>query len=160
MTLYCLCSGSVVVEGPRALPAAYKNISGFNKHPNPQSFGWFPYVEQSAPTYNAQTQYLQSGFEVIGQEVHQTWTIFPKPPAPVPSEVYASSAEMALFQAGLLTTVMAAIENHPYEPVRIYFRKAQKWQRYNPYVQSLGPELGLTEEQIDDLFRSAKTFDD
>jgi len=77
------------------------------------------------------------------------------PVEPFPAVVTAAQAKIALFNAGLLDQVKAVVAGYPYEVVRIFFSDAGVWERGNPYVQALGIEIGLTEEQMDDLFMSA-----
>lgn len=73
----------------------------------------------------------------------------------VPAAVSKAQAQMALLNAGLLDQLEAAIAAHPYRPVRIWYEGANVWERAHPYVSTLAPELGLTEEQIDALFIAA-----
>jgi len=77
------------------------------------------------------------------------------PPPSVPHSVTPGQATMALYKAGLLDQVRAAVAAHDLEEVRIWFSTATMWERYNPYVQAIGMELELSEEQIDDLFLAA-----
>lgn len=79
----------------------------------------------------------------------------PPTPAPFPSVVSAAQAKIALFKAGLLDQVKAVVAAHPYEIVRIWYGDANDWERGNPYVQALGAEIGLTAEQMDELFIAA-----
>lgn len=82
----------------------------------------------------------------------------PPTPAPVPAEVTMRQARLALLGAGLLTNVDAAINAMP-EPAksaaRIEWDYSSAVQRHNGFVAQLGPALGLTDAQIDDLFRAA-----
>lgn len=82
----------------------------------------------------------------------------PTQPAPVPAEVTMRQARLALLGAGLLTNVDAAINAMP-EPAksaaRIEWDYSSAVQRHNGFVAQLGPALGLTDAQIDDLFRAA-----
>lgn len=73
----------------------------------------------------------------------------------VPLMVSKAQAQMALFNAGLLDQLELVIAGHPYRPVRIWYESANMWERKNPYINLLGPELNLTDEQIDDLFIEA-----
>lgn len=73
----------------------------------------------------------------------------------VPVAVSKAQAQMALYNIGLLDDLEAAIAAHPYRPVRIWYDSANYWERANPYVSMLAPELGLTDEQIDALFVEA-----
>ncbi|KRB26338.1 hypothetical protein [Mesorhizobium sp. Root172] len=76
----------------------------------------------------------------------------------VPDRVSPAQAEIALFNfdnGGLLANVNAVIEAFPYEPVRIWWRKATYISRGHAYLQALAIEVGLTDEQVDDLFVAA-----
>lgn len=90
-------------------------------------------------------------------------SVIPAPqPAPVvPAEITMRQARLALLGAGLLASVGTAINAMP-EPqrsaARIEWDYSSAVQRHNGFVQSLGPALGLTESQIDDLFRVAVTL--
>lgn len=77
------------------------------------------------------------------------------PEVPQPTIVSASQAKIALYNAGLLEDVEAAVAVHPYEPVRIWYEAANEWHRGHAYVQALGLELGLTDDVIDGLFVAA-----
>ncbi len=85
----------------------------------------------------------------------------PPPPPPViepPFSVTSAQAKMALYSAGLYQQVKDAVANHPDEPVRIWFDNAGIWERNNIFVQAIGGTLGLSSEQIDDLFIAASKF--
>jgi len=79
----------------------------------------------------------------------------PDPLDLVPMEVTAAQAQVALYNAGLLELVEENIANHPYPPIRIWFRSATKWRRDNPYVLGMAAELGISDEQFLDLFTEA-----
>lgn len=78
--------------------------------------------------------------------------------AVVPALVSMAQAQIALLRAGLLDQVQAAIAAAP-DPdgaeLRIWWIKATICERANRFVISLGHKLGLTDAQIDDLFRNA-----
>lgn len=80
-------------------------------------------------------------------------------PLPVPAEVTMRQARLALLQIGLLDDVAPMIEQIEDVAVR---RAAQiEWEyssavkRNNPLINMLGGALGLSQSQIDDLFRAA-----
>lgn len=87
-----------------------------------------------------------------GKIAEYTGTASPEVPVTV---VTAAQAKIALYQAGLLDAVEAAVGAHPYPPVRIWYADASEWQRAFPYVQALGVEMGLTDAQMDALFKTA-----
>ncbi|MET4636142.1 hypothetical protein [Kaistia defluvii] len=80
------------------------------------------------------------------------------PPAPIPSEVSAAQAKLALDQAEILDDVEAMIAAHPVRAVQIWFADANNWQRGHPYVSALGLEMALDEQAIDTLFVAAERF--
>lgn len=88
----------------------------------------------------------------------QTWQLQALPPLPTPTIVTMRQAQRALYDAGLLDSVEAAIASFPGtlgDKARIDWRTAQEVKRNDPIVQALIPSLGLTEPQLDDLFVAA-----
>lgn len=82
-------------------------------------------------------------------------------PASVPSMVTMRQARLALLGAGLLANVDAAIDamSEPTKSAaRIEWDYSSAVQRHNGFVSQLGPALGLSEAQIDALFRVAATL--
>lgn len=83
-------------------------------------------------------------------------------PSPVvPPSVTMRQARLALLGAGLLASVNAVIEAMG-EPTRsaaqIEWEYSNELQRGNALVAALGPALGLTESEIDQLFITAATL--
>jgi hypothetical protein len=80
----------------------------------------------------------------------------PEPPAPplVPESVTPLQARRALRKAGLLSTVNDFIATQPDE-VQEAWEYCISVYRNDPLITSLQAELNLTDEQLDDLFRSA-----
>ena len=80
---------------------------------------------------------------------------------PVPEVVTMRQARLALLGAGMLTQVNTAVANMPGaagDAARIEWEFSSTVERNRPLVQSLTGELGLTESQLDDLFRLAATL--
>ena len=76
------------------------------------------------------------------------------------TEVSRFQARAALLQAGLLDDIEAYMADPATDPfVRIAWQDAQVFKRQSPTVLSLQPLLGLTDEQLDDLFRFAATIE-
>lgn len=80
------------------------------------------------------------------------------PPAPVIRPVSRAQALMALYNAGKLEDLEAIVAAHPYQPVRIWYSSANSWERNHAYVAMLGPEMGLSDAQIDSLFIAAASL--
>lgn len=89
----------------------------------------------------------------------------PQPADPVvpavPAVVTMRQARLALLQNGMLTQVNTAVANMPGaagDAARIEWEFSSTVERNRPLVQSLIGALGLTESQLDDLFRLAATL--
>jgi len=78
----------------------------------------------------------------------------PPLPPPVPESITPLQARKTLRKAGLLTTVNAFIATQSDE-VQEAWEYAIGIYRNDPLITSLQVELNLTNEQLDDLFRSA-----
>lgn len=66
-------------------------------------------------------------------------------------------ARVALHSAGLLAVAEAAIEAG--DPIdRIAWQDAAEWRRDSPTIARIAVTLGLTDEQVDDLFHAAATI--
>lgn len=83
---------------------------------------------------------------------------YAEPPSPIPNEVSAAQAKLALDAVGLLDDVETMIAAHPVRAVRIWFADANVWERWHPYVSALGLEMSLDDDAIDALFAVADRF--
>ena len=102
-------------------------------------------------------------FEAIPQPEPEPEPPPPPPPPPVviPQSVTMRQARLALLQSGMLTQVNTAVANMPGaagDAARIEWEFSSTVERNRPLVQSLTGALGLTESQLDDLFRLAATL--
>jgi len=68
--------------------------------------------------------------------------------------VTRAQGRLALHRTGLLPQIEAVIAQADME-ARIWYEDAQTWERDHPVVIQLGQALGLTSDQIDQLFLSA-----
>lgn len=97
--------------------------------------------------------------ELVDGMWQERWTLVDAPPAPVPQSVEMAQARLALLYAGLLPQVDVAIDSIPdatqREAARVQWEYRTEVRRNSELVIELGTRLGLTDEQIDDLFRSA-----
>lgn len=75
-------------------------------------------------------------------------------PNAVPAVVSAAQAHLALLNAGLLEAMKGAVDQAD-EATQIWFEYATEWQRGNAVLNALGVQLGLSSEDIDDLFSAA-----
>lgn len=79
------------------------------------------------------------------------------PPAPPVTQVTMRQARLALSQAGLLATVQAAVAQAD-EATKIEWEFASDIKRDWPTLVALQPVLGMTDQQIDELFALAATL--
>ena len=78
---------------------------------------------------------------------------------PIPSSVSRFQARAALYQAGLLESVDAVMKDPATDFLaRLAWEDASEFYRSSPYVTTIGAGLGLSSEQLDDLFRFAATI--
>ena len=77
---------------------------------------------------------------------------------PMPVEMYdvitPIQGRIALKRAGLIESVEAAIQQANGE-TQIWWEYAALWHRNHPLLNALASSLGLTSDQVDDLFRTA-----
>lgn len=82
-----------------------------------------------------------------------------EPLAPVPPSVSAFQARAALARAGLLAAVQVQVEAMPADDERrLAWDHAQGFERTSPTIAAFASALGLSEAQVDDLFRAAATI--
>lgn len=125
-------------------------------------YGPFLFVEVMQDRYRCDGADLP--FTVVGQGTVEDAapedfpaTNFPALPV-VPASITPRQARLALLDAGMLTSVDAALASLP-EPqktsAQIEWEYATSVERNSPLVESLGSALGLTSTQIDGLFIQA-----
>jgi hypothetical protein len=86
----------------------------------------------------------------------------PEPqPEPVPQTVSRFQARAALFLAGKLADAEAAVEAAAAENplIALAWREAIEWKRTSPALNALAAQIGMTGEDVDDLFRTAATLE-
>jgi hypothetical protein len=86
-----------------------------------------------------------------------TAPVIPEPEPYIPSVVSMRQARLALLQSGLLTTVDAAIAQGT-EADKISWEYATEVNRNDALVTNLSVTLGLTDQQLDDLFVLASSL--
>lgn len=126
------------------------------EHP---SHGWIPFT--ASP----------DDVETLGKEIYNKAISgeygeiaeYVAPPVQVliPSFVTMRQARLALLQQGLLSQVQTAIDSLPSpqkEAAQIEWDYSSEVHRDKPFVQLLGAALGLSNEELDDLFVLASTL--
>ena len=81
----------------------------------------------------------------------------PEPPRPVPTNLPAWRIRVVLKQRGLLNNVKQLINSLPAEQKAIAEEQLvdSKFEREHPLIEQLGMALGLTSDDLDDIFREA-----
>jgi len=94
-------------------------------------------------------------------DARQLWdgSLWMEIPASIPPVVTMRQARIALSRAGLIAQVeqaLAAMEGQAGEEARIEWDYSSEVHRSKPFVVGLGAAIGLTDEQIDELFITAE----
>ena len=126
------------------------------EHP---SYGWIPFTASPDDSEHLGVEIYN---RAIDGEFGTVAEYVPVPPVvSIPSFVTMRQARLALLQQGLLSQVQAAIDSLPSpqkEAAQIEWDYSSEVHRNKPFVQLLGAALGLTEEQLDNLFLLASTL--
>ncbi|MEY2909073.1 MAG: hypothetical protein RLZZ602_1596 [Pseudomonadota bacterium] len=113
-------------------------------------------VEELPPAYNAETQRWEqqwSAREFTQQEIEDNLSARRAGMIVTPRQ-----ARLALLQAGQLANIDAAIEalDEPTKSaVKIEWEYAVQIERMSPWVQAMTLALGMTDEEVDQLFETA-----
>ena len=164
MNRYALLQGGQIIEGPVPLPTNWGNISGLDKLDNAalKTLGWLPwrFVEIQAEVLTGST------VEIFEDEVVETQTGRDKTAEEIEAElqdwrrmtsVTPLQIRRALRQVGLLDDVQNFIENSPVE-IREAWEYAIQIDRNNGLIVNAAGTIGVSEQQVDDLFRLAATL--
>lgn len=100
---------------------------------------------------------LPAGTLEISQAEADAINAADQPAAQIPASVTPLQARRALLAAGKLAAVEAAVSAAD-QATQLAWQYAASFERASPFVASLATAVGLTDAQIDDLFRSAATF--
>lgn len=121
------------------------------------------YIDQNGGYYEGDKAHWQDQDVPQRPSANHTWngSAWVAAPLPVPAMVTMRQARLALLQNGMLTQVNTAVANMPGaagDAARIEWEFSSTVERNRPLVQSVPGALGLTESQLDDLFRLAATL--
>lgn len=130
--------------------------------PEGVSFGEFEWYEPT-PTPEA-LPHLQVAVEVApameGGVLRQRWALQDAPP---PADVTMRQAQLALLDLGITDATVESAIDAIADPdaqarARIEWRRGGVVERHSPMVALIAAGLALTPEQLDQLFRKAKTL--
>lgn len=121
------------------------------------------YIDQNGGYYEGDKAHWQDQDVPQRPSANHTWngSAWVAAPLPVPAMVTMRQARLALLQNGMLTQVNTAVAKMPGaagDAARIEWTFSSTVERNHPLVQSVTGALGLTESQLDDLFRLAATL--
>lgn len=133
--------------------------------------GYVEVEDIAPPSFDPMTQDLAEGEpEKVGDGWRRKWAVTNAPAEVVAARLHAKRAGMvvtprqarqALLQAGKQDMVNAALASLPSpqkEAAQIDWEYATAIERNSPLISQLGPALGMTDAQIDDLFALAATL--
>ena len=148
--------------------ASWRNVS-FGRNATDAEYaahGLYP-ITESVPEYNPDTHKLTGPtLSFDGTTITRAYTaveltqeeLTAKKKARVPAKVSMRKARLAMLQAGILDQVQTAIdamEGTDGKVAQIEWEYADGLSRNHATVEALALALGLTEDQIDDLFIAA-----
>jgi len=118
---------------------------------------WMGRTTTPPPTYDLATQgafFRDGAWEV---ETAQP------PAAPVPAQVSRAQGKAVLIHLGLWQQALDFVAAIP-DPTQkalaeVALHDTQHWQRNSPFLNQAADALGLTSEQMDDLFRTASQIE-
>ncbi len=117
--------------------------------------GLFDAIEASGHfLYQKEGEWIASDAEAVQRIIDEYVEVVPAPEA-----VTARQARLALLAVGKLDMIEAALAQMPGPQGRaaqIEWEYALEIRRDSPLIAALAPALGLTMEQVDDLFRAAE----
>ena len=124
------------------------------KRPNLVPSGDWRVIGEVTPAYNSATHHL--GVKVLqilpDQSVAYVWTVVENPPPPVPQQIQMWQARAILLRSGLLGSVDQAVKVATNPEIEIAWEYAPHVVRNLAFVSAMAGALGLTDEQIDNLF--------
>jgi len=114
-------------------------------------------VEITAEQHAALLQAQSEGKQIVAGNDGYPVAVVPAPPAAiVPESVQAWQAKTALLDAGLYDDVLAIMGNPATDrKIVIAWEGAPNFRRDSPMISALSDMLGLTSEQLDQLFFAA-----
>lgn len=120
---------------------------------DPETLQVFAYEEDGS-----QDEYIKPGLVRMTDEEVQAHLNPPPSPPSVPERVTMRQARIALSRAGLITQVeqaLSSMEGQAGEEARIEWEFSSEVHRNKPFVIELGIAVGLSPEQMDQLFIDA-----
>lgn len=127
-------------------------------------WGVYRVAKVEPPIYDPETQTIEEGQPVqIGDKWTQVWNVreltTDELKARIPSSITKRQARQELIVSGLIGAVEATIDaiQDPTQKALMlsWWNDSQTYDRDNPELISMADSIGLTEEQLDEMFLSA-----
>lgn len=167
--MFALIKDNAVVRYPYTLTDAKrdnpeKSIPVVVTDENMASLGALPVTNTAKPAYDASLQIADEVtpvFNAVTQQWEQAWVVRnltdEEKKSRVPRSVTSRQAKLALLQAGILDDVEAAIASAS-RAVQIEWEYATEFDRDWPTLAAMQAALGLSDQQLDELFVNASTL--
>lgn len=175
--MYALVENNQITNVVESLPVSWKHISGLNLITDNlalKNLGWYEVILDE-PNYDLETETI-SGYEyVYNAETDSAHRVAIISPIYIPTEEELAQqllqrrqrmictnyqARVALVQFDLYDVVEAAMASPEIDPLaKIAWQHASNFYRISPFVAAIGSSLGLTDEQLDELFEQAMEID-
>lgn len=172
MSVYVLAVDGVVQKYPYTITdmrVDNPNVSFPNEIGDDTAAGFntFPVEEVEQPPYNRDTETLVWVNPTYSNgKWRQNWRVDTLPQSEIDKRLntWRQSASCTPFQgrvalsdAGILSQVEAAISSAD-EKTKVAWEYALEWKRMSPMIVALATALNMTDEEVDNLFKSAQTI--
>lgn len=152
---------AIIRDGrPEIVKGAFTDNAGV-KHPAHVLQFWTPEELSEIGVHPVMDAEIPQGHVATGSSLHwdgetvtQVFETEPAPP-PVPETVSRFQARAALLQAGRLGDAEAAVAKASDPLLSLAWAEAIEWKRSSPALNALAEGIGMTQDEIDDLFRAA-----
>jgi hypothetical protein len=162
MTQYAQVTNNEITRINVQLPAVIDGVSIPAGATGLEQFNLYP-ITGNEPSYDRDTQRLSGPrYEFDGAAIQRVYTVEDLTAEEirqrdVPQVVTIRQAKLALLQADLLDNIEAAMTQAD-RATQIEWEYATEFKRDWPALITMQPLLGLTDEQVDDLFKLAVTL--
>lgn len=135
-----------------------RNVGNPEKWSAPDGCRYLPVVAQEAPEYDSETEQLNSlPDEIVGDEIHTNRREIVEKTVVIPNSISPRQAKLALNAAGLLDSVENAVAGAD-KTVQIYFADSIEWKRNDSVLVAMAGQIGLDDEELDQLFVQAASL--
>lgn len=169
MANYVFVENNLIKEYYDFLPKNWKNISGFNLINDEnylKSLGWYKVIHNNVdynPSYKriVDYEYVFESDKVYKNPLFED--ILTSSSTQVPEQISATQLRLWLIRNNIpLSAVENALDlvqdNLLREELKIIWEYVPYFERKNEFINKIGNELGLTEQQIDNAFMEASQY--